>query len=110
MRAFEKRVKNSEWRGFHCNRSSHFFIPFVSWFYLGYTIKVTKSETLYLKYKYKNKGIKYLFSVISHVFEKTIHLSLDVDKCQYDLYYCEANSFAVIQWVHIFAQVIVSIV
>ena len=49
MRAFEKRVKNSEWRGFHFNRSSHFFVPFVSWFYLGYTIKVTKSETLYLK-------------------------------------------------------------
>ena len=58
MRAFEKRVKNSEWRGFHCNRSSHFFVPFVSWFYLGYTIKVTKCETLYLKKKYKKKGIK----------------------------------------------------
>ena len=40
---------------FLCDRSSHFFIPFVSWFYLGYKIKVTKSETLYLKYKSKKK-------------------------------------------------------
>ena len=40
---------------FHCDRSSHFFIPFVSWFYLDYTIKVTNSETLYLKYKLKKK-------------------------------------------------------
>ena len=77
MRAFKKRVKNSEWRGFHCDRSSHFFIPFVSWFYLGYTIRVTKSETLYLKYKYKK---------------------------------ARPVATAVIQWVHLFAQVIVSIV
>ena len=43
---------------FHCDRSSHFFIPFVSWFYLGYEIKITKSETLYLKYKSKKKKKK----------------------------------------------------
>ena len=80
---------------FHCDRSSHFFIPFVSWFYLGYTIKVTNSETLYLKYKLKKKGIKYLFSIISHVLrKKTINLFLDVDKCEYDsVYYCEASSY-----------------
>ena len=54
MRVFEKGLKivNGEvslWQ------FTLFFIPFVSWFYLGYKIKVTKSETLYLKYKSKKK-------------------------------------------------------
>ena len=71
MRVFEKGLKivNGEvslWQEFTLFYS--FFI--VSWFYLGYTIKVTNSETLYLKYKLKKKGIKYLFSIISHVLRK----------------------------------------
>ena len=53
-----KRVKNSEWRGFIVTGVHTFFIPFVSWFYLGYEIKITKSETLYLKYKSKKKTKK----------------------------------------------------
>ena len=75
------------------NRSSRFFTPFVGWFYLGYTIKATKSETLYLRYKYKKKGIKHLFFSYFPRFPKQSHLFLDIDKCKYDFHYCEANSY-----------------
>ena len=76
-----------------CNRTLHFF-PFVhlvlprlyNWEKLWVKRYV---GTTWLKYRYKNNTY---FLVIFHALKKN-HLLLDVDQCEYDLYYCEANSY-----------------
>ena len=45
--------------------------------------------TTWLKYRYKNNTY---FLAIFHALKKN-HLLLDIDQCEYDLYYCEANSY-----------------
>ena len=77
----------------HYNRSSRFFTPFVGWFYLGYISKATKSETLYLKYKYKKKRNKIPIFQLFPTFSKTKSPLSRIDKCEYDFHYCEANSY-----------------
>ena len=94
----------------HYNRSSRFFTPFVGWFYLGYTSKATKSETLYLKYKYKKKRNKIPIFQLFPTLSKKNHLFLELISVSTTSTIVRPIATAVIQWVHIFAQVTVIIV
>ena len=78
---------------FDGNGTLHFF-PFISLvlsrLYNKEQLRAIRyTGTTWLKNKYKN--ITY-FNYFPR-FLKTIHLFLDVDECEYDLYYCEANSY-----------------